>query len=348
MKKSKLLVSVILVLALSVSLFALAGCSGSSDKGSASDPTDAPAGNPTDDANPATDAPVDTNGDGEYVIGISVATATNNPHIAAVCKTLEEALQAQGWTTILQDADNDAAKQSVQFDNLLTQEVDLIVYWAHDADAAVADVKKAEEAGIPVVSYFADASEEAQEYIECYVGANQLIIANAVADYMHEQLGGSGNVVIINGKEGKTDFVLRSQGFRERLEELGDYTILAEEYSDSDRTQCQTIMENYLTAYPEINGVFTTSDDFGVGAYNAISSAGVEGISICSIDGQQEVLSLIKEGAWSSTVYQTPAMMAEKCVEVVKQVLAGTFTGSYEQFTDYYIVTAENVDDYLN
>lgn len=285
--------------------------------------------------------------DGEIVIGVSVASATNNPHIVAVCSTLQSAIEAQGWTCILQDADNDASKQSIQFDNLVTQEVDLIVYWAHDADAAVADVKKADEAGIPVVAYFADASVEAQEYIEAYVGADQLVIAGEVANAVHDALGGSGNIVIINGKEGKTDFVLRSQGFCETIATLGDYEILAEEYCDVDRTQCQTIMENYLTTYEDIDAVFVTNDAFGVGAYNAISAAGRDDIKIFSIDGEQEVLKLIKEGKWAADIYQTPLMMADKCVEVVAQVLEGTFEGEYNQNTDYYVITAENVDDYL-
>ena len=51
-------------------------------------------------------------GDDEIVVGISVATATNNPHIVNVVNSLIDALEAQGWKTDLQDADGDASKQS--------------------------------------------------------------------------------------------------------------------------------------------------------------------------------------------------------------------------------------------
>ena len=40
-------------------------------------------------------------------------------------------------------------------------------------------------------------------------------------------------------------------------------------------------------------------------------------------------------------------MMAEKLVEVAKRVFAGETIEDYNQNTDYYLVTAENVDDYL-
>ena len=339
MKRSKKLLTLLVVLAMAMSLMTFAACGKSGGDTPAAAPAEAPAEDKAD--TPAAPA-------GDITIGVSVASATNNPHIVAVCSTLQEAIEAQGWTCIMQDANNDASRQSTQFDNLVTQEVDLIVYWAHDADAAVADVRKAQDAGIPVVAYFADVSPEAKEYVEAYVGADQLVIAGEVAKTMDEILGGSGKIAIINGMEGATDFVLRSQGFRETIATLGDYEILAEEYCGVDRTNCQSIMENYLTTYPEIDAVFVTNDSFGMGAYNAISAAGKTGeIKIFSIDGENEVLELIKAGGWTSDVYQTPPMMAAKCVEVVSQVLNGTFDGQYEQNTDYYVVTADNVDEFL-
>ena len=41
-------------------------------------------------------------------------------------------------------------------------------------------------------------------------------------------------------------------------------------------------------------------------------------------------------------------MMAEKVVEVANRVLAGEKIEEYNQNTDYYLVTEDNVDEYLN
>lgn len=68
---------------------------------------------------------------------------------------------------------------------------------------------------------------------------------------------------------------------------------------------------------------------------------------LVSIDGQQEVLQAIKDGKWDLIIYQTPAMMAEKAIEVAQKVLAGEEIAEHNQNTDYYLVTPENVDDYL-
>ena len=344
MKCKKNLLSMLLALVMILGIFV--GCGATPASGGASSaaaPDKAPAASAAETTNDAPAAPADK----QITVGVSVATATNNPHIVSVVNSLIAALEAQGWTTDLQDADGDASKQSTQFDTLVTKNVDLIVYWAHDAQAAVADCKKAADAGIPVISFFADCADDAHQYINAFVGANQLAIANEVGMYTKYVLGGTGKVCIINGKEGKTDFVQRSEGFRKALEGT-DIEILAEEYSDSDRTQAQTIMENFLTTYPEIDLVFTASDDFGYGALNAIQAAGKAGqIKIVSIDGQQEVLQAIKAGDWDLTIYQTPEMMADKVVEVANRIFAGETIEEYNQNTDYYLVTSENVDDYL-
>lgn len=344
MKCKKNLLSMLLALVMILGIFV--GCGATPASGGASSaaaPDKAPAVSAAETTNDAPAAPADK----QITVGVSVATATNNPHIVSVVNSLIAALEAQGWATDLQDADGDASKQSTQFDTLVTKNVDLIVYWAHDAQAAVADCKKAADAGIPVISFFADCADDAHQYINAFVGANQLAIANEVGMYTKDVLGGTGKVCIINGKEGKTDFVQRSEGFRKALEGT-DIEILAEEYSDSDRTQAQTIMENFLTTYPEIDLVFTASDDFGYGALNAIQAAGKAGqIKIVSIDGQQEVLQAIKAGDWDLTIYQTPAMMADKVVEVANRIFSGETIEEYNQNTDYYLVTSENVDDYL-
>ncbi len=334
MKKSRKWLSLLLVAVMAFGLVTMTAC-GSTTAGNSDMTAAATAGIPASSDKPIT-------------VGISMATTTNNPHVVALANTLVDAVKAKGWTPILQDADNDSAKQSTQFDNLVTQGVDLIIYWPNDANAAVADAKKAADAGIPVIAYFIDAAEEAHQYIQAYVGADQYLIATEVAKYMNTLLGGKGKVAIINGKEGKGDFVARSKGFRDTMAQLGQYEIVAEEWSDSDRTKAQTIMENYLTTYPDLQAVFTCSDDFGVGAYNAIAAAGRTDIKICSIDGQQEVVKLIADGKWSSTIYQTVGMMADKCVSVAGKVLNGEKIEEYTQFTDYYVVTKDNVLEYLD
>ena len=126
MKCKKNLLSMLLALVMILGIFA--GCGATPASGGASSaaaPDKAPAASAAETTNDAPAAPADK----QITVGVSVATATNNPHIVSVVNSLIAALEAQGWTTDLQDADGDASKQSTQFDTLVTKNVDLIVYW---------------------------------------------------------------------------------------------------------------------------------------------------------------------------------------------------------------------------
>lgn len=290
----------------------------------------------------------DSGEDGNFTVGISLAWATCNPYIVQLTDSVVAACEAKGWTVNLQDADADASKQSTQIDNLITQEVDLLIVWPHDSEAAIADTKKAYDAGIPVVAFFVDVAEEAYQYVNAYVGASQLDIAADVAKYMDQLLGGEGNIVIINGTEGNIDFMMRSQGFQETVAELGDYKILCEEFCNSDRTIGQTKMENCLTAYDDIDAVFAPSDDFAIGVFNALKAEGVNhDIPLFSIDGMAEAVTLLADGEWEGcTVWMTTDMFGEKVADVAEQILNGTFSGDYNQYVDYYLVTNDNASEY--
>ena len=123
MKCSKKLFALLLAAVLCMGM--LAGC-GTDAASSAAAPASAPAPEKTEQAAAPTEttaAPAEVSAetpaapaDVERTVGVSVATATNNPHIVNVVNSLTDALEAQGWTVDLQDADGDASKQSTQFD----------------------------------------------------------------------------------------------------------------------------------------------------------------------------------------------------------------------------------------
>ena len=281
----------------------------------------------------------------QITIGLSLASTTNNPYLMALSAAVQASLEAKGWKVILQDADMDAAKQSTQFSNLITQGVDLIVYWAEDASAAVADAKKASDAGIPVINFFVGADPEADQYMKAYVGADQEAVGATLGKYANDLLKGQGNYVIVNGMEGASDFILRAQGFSETLDPLGNYSKLAEEYTSSDRTKAQTVMENFLTAYPNIDLVFCCNDDYGIGAYNAIAASG-RSMYILGIDGTDQCLQLIKDGKWAATIYQPVTMMGDQVAMVAEKLLNGE-TIDYNQPVPIILVDKTNVDQYL-
>ena len=65
----------------------------------------------------------------------------------------EEQIEDRGWKAVIVDPKGDWGSEYTIIENLITQQVDGIIYTAIDADGANDIVKKAQEAGIPIVGY---------------------------------------------------------------------------------------------------------------------------------------------------------------------------------------------------
>ena len=65
----------------------------------------------------------------------------------------------------------------------------------------------------------------------------------------------------------------RGAGFA-KAAQAHDFKILASQPADFDRSKGLNVMENLLTAQPEVQGVFAQNDEMALGALRAIQAAG--------------------------------------------------------------------------
>ena len=72
------------------------------------------------------------------------------------------------------DAERDSTKEAQNVDTLLLHDIDLFVYWPYDKEAALVNVKKVKDAGLPVVLMNADIPEEGWEDTDAYIGPDQI------------------------------------------------------------------------------------------------------------------------------------------------------------------------------
>ncbi|CAM5716063.1 substrate-binding domain-containing protein [Streptomyces hirsutus] len=88
------------------------------------------------------------------------------------------------------NADADAGKQSSQMQQMIENEVDVIVLDAVDAHAIAEDVKKAKDAGIPVIAY----DRLAEGPIDAYISFDNELVGEVQGRSLLEALGGDGEV----------------------------------------------------------------------------------------------------------------------------------------------------------
>lgn len=184
--------------------------------------------------------------------------------------------------------------------DLINQEYDAIILQASDQSALAASVMEAEEAGIPVVTVNLDVAiphAGLVSSLDYEAGA-------LVAEQMAQELGGAGKVVIIQATPGNTRGELMDAGFREAIAAYPDIEILDAQTGEWVTEKATNVMNDFLTKYPQIDGVFAHNDAMAEGASAAAEAAGrLEKMVFWGINGETKALEYIEQGKMTGTIY---------------------------------------------
>ena len=249
MKRNLLLVNVLLV------LFALlAGCV-------APAPVTAPA------AEPGAAAPEAE----QYTIGI-VLKSFANPFWLMAKAAAEAAAAEQGVEVVILGIteEGDYAGQVTHIEDLVTRQVDLIVVVPAESMALVPAVEAAIAAGIPVINL--DSPIDTDKVVS-FIGSDNVEGGRMAGEYIAEQLGGAGKVAVIRGRLGNPVETQRNDGFKEAIANYPDIELVAEGVGNWEAEEGAKVMEDFLTAHPEIQAVFAEADRMALGASSAAAAA---------------------------------------------------------------------------
>jgi ribose transport system substrate-binding protein len=184
--------------------------------------------------------------------------------------------------------------------DLINQQYDAIILQCSDSAAAATFVQQAESANIPVITLNLDADTTHTGLITMVDYEAGALVANNMANGMGEQ----GNVVIIQASPGATRGERLEAGFRDEMEKHENITILDSQSGEWLTEKANVVMNDFLTKYPEIGGVFAHNDAMAEGASQAASSAGrLEGMQIWGADGEKKALEYIEKGMLTGTIY---------------------------------------------
>jgi ribose transport system substrate-binding protein len=101
--------------------------------------------------------------DEELTFGVVVNMA-DHPSITAMNQGMQDEAAIYGVKLVILDPAFDPQKQVSMIDNLIAQGVDALMVNAVDPAAVVPSLKKASEAGIPVIMNNADTNDEGHQY----------------------------------------------------------------------------------------------------------------------------------------------------------------------------------------
>ena len=289
------------------------------------------------------------------------ALAADKPKVGLVMKSLAneffKQMQAGAEAYAAKNADKfefaavgmkderDFAAQVDAIENFITQNYNVIVVAPADSKAMVTPLAKAVKAGIVVINIDVELDSEAKKAAGidlAFFGPDNRAGAKMAGDALAKALGAGGKVVILEGNPEADNAKQRKLGFDDSVKQ-GNLTLLDSKTAHWETEEANTLMTNFLTQYPDIQGVMAANDSMALGVVKALDAAGKSGqIKVVGFDNIPAVQPLIKQGKMLATVEQYGAQMAAMGIDYGLRELHGEkFTGWVK--TDVKLITASNV-----
>ena len=257
----------------------------------------------------------------------------------------EYAATQSGVELVMVDSKEDVATQLAQVENFVTQGVDAIVVIAANTDAADPMTKAAQDAGIPLV-YVNRLPSNLPEGIS-YVGSDSIQAGIMQAEWIAEQLGGKGNVVIMNGNLAQEAAQKRTEGEKQVFAKFPDIQIIKEDTGNWSRDQGLALMENWLASGDQIDAVASNNDEMAIGAIQAIDASGKLGeILVGGVDASPDALQEMDKGRLNVTVFQNAKGQGEGGIKVAIALARGE-TVDQITWVPFELVTPENYKTYM-
>lgn len=253
-------------------------------------------------------------------IGLSVSTL-NNPFFVTLVEGAQAAADAAGAELIVLDAQDDSATEAANIEDLIAQGVDAILVNPTDSDAIVPSILAANDAGIPI--FTVDRSAAGGEVVS-HVASDNVAGGMLAAQFLCDALGGAGKVVELEGIPGTSAARDRGAGFNAYMSEsCAGVEVVARQTANFNRAEGLTVFENILQAQDTINGVFAHNDEMILGAIEAATAAGREGITFVGFDAVDDAVAAVNNGTLAATVAQQPALIGQLGVEAAITYLSG-------------------------
>ncbi|MGH9673686.1 MAG: substrate-binding domain-containing protein, partial [Bryobacteraceae bacterium] len=160
-------------------------------------------------------------------------------------------------------------------DSMIARRVDGIVLAPAERKALVGPVDRAMTAGIPTVIF--DSGLDSENYTG-YVATNNYEAGRMGARALAQMLGGHGKVAVVLHAPGSQSTMERERGFDDvMLKEFPGIQVVARQYGMADKAKAMAAAENILTAHPDLNGMFASTEPSSTGAVLALKGRGLAG-----------------------------------------------------------------------
>lgn len=246
---------------------------------------------------------------------------------------------------VVTDGQGDASKQVSDVESLIAQKVDVLVISPLTSDALSPVVKKAMDAGIPVITL----DRTVNTPVTLHIGAENKPIGTSVADFLNEKLGGKGNIVEIQGTAGASATNDRHDGFVDQLKKYPGLKIVATQFADYLREPALKFTEDTMQRFGpgQIQAIYAHNDEMALGVVQALEAAGrLKGVLVIGVDGENLAIDAVKSGKLAATF--TYPFVAPEAIQYAYKIAKGQLTADEKKVgiikLDSKKIDSSNVD----
>lgn len=165
----------------------------------------------------------------------------------------------------------DVETQTQQMDEFIQKKVDVIILSPVNAKSMLNPLKRAKEAGIPVINVNMKVDAVSAVYINTYVGSSSSEEGALAADLIIAGLGeAGGETAIIEGSPGSDPQIYRTQAFVERVTPHPEIVVTSISNGGWSRSMAKLIALDLARKQPKLKAIFCQSSDMAMGALEAI------------------------------------------------------------------------------
>ena len=271
-----------------------------------------------------------------------LGSVTTNQMVEALQKGLEE----EGAKVNVINTNNDFSALASRIEDVVASSTDAIVLVSADPTQLENQLKEAFDAGIPVYgcdSGFIDG-------MQVNATSDNYQMGELIIRYLFDDLMGKEGTVIALTHRAHPGVGKRCDAFDNLLEEYPNITLITEQHVPAEQpiNDAQDIVENLLLANAEkgsITAIWSAWDEPAIGATQALVEASREEVLVTGVDGNEQAISLIKDGTnLKATVAQNFEGMTEIVIDEMVKYFKGETVETGEMYAPATLITTESVE----
>lgn len=251
------------------------------------------------------------------------------PYGAPLQEAVQDKAAELGYQIQIVDGEANADKQLAQFKTAVADGYDALIYWPGDTASTPPVVEYLNSTGKPWVALNTMVDDSVIDKVPCMVASDEVEIGRwlgrLILEYFEKNKTETKNIAYIEGSPGSSYTTHLTEGINEIIEGTGVKILNDHMYSEYDPSKAMTIMDDLLTKFgDQIDLVVTQDGGMFQGAYNAISAANKLGEFGIICQGQDLIVKeKLLSGELYASVAQDPYKEGSLSVEMLDKLIKG-------------------------